>query len=143
MRATRVGFGGTGRSLRRASESKPAPKPFGPNAEWVLDAALSKAKLEDKRVLVCLGGPGCEMCRVLEQFLKSNDRLFKGEYVIAKIDRSGMEMGEAVATRLRKGREDGDPWMVILDADGARQIDSQVIFLRDSALPSELYGESL
>jgi hypothetical protein len=97
---------------------------FGPSAEWIVDAALAKAKLQDKRVLVCLGSPPCSACRVLAQFLKSRSQLFEDDYVIAMVDPYDMEMGRAVEHGLRKGRDDGDPWMVILDADGRELISS-------------------
>jgi hypothetical protein len=103
-------------------EAKPTATWFGPSAEWILDAALAKAKLQDKRVLVCLGSPPCSACRVLAQFLESHSRLFEDDYVIAEIDPYDMAMGHAVERRLRKGRFSGDPWMAILDADGRELI---------------------
>jgi hypothetical protein len=120
--AFRPAFAGGTVAISQKADS--AAMLFGPSAEWIVDAALAKAKLQDKHVLVCLGSPPCSACRVLAQFLRSHSRLFEDDYVIAMVDPYEMETGRAVERRLRKGRDDGHPWMVILDADGLELISS-------------------
>jgi hypothetical protein len=48
--------------------------------------------------------------------------LLTPDYVVIKIDTDVMEHGAEVAKRLRGDRDNGIPWMVILDADGQELI---------------------
>ncbi len=61
---------------------------------------------------------------MLEKFLQKKREIIALDFVDVKIDLSEMEHGAAVGKRLRKARDGGIPWMVILDADGKELISS-------------------
>jgi len=94
------------------------------DAEDALQEALSTAKADGKNVFVHLGSPSCGWCRVLETFLAAHSELFEDDYVVVKIDIEAMERGATVADRLRKDRDGGIPWIVILNAEGEELITS-------------------
>ena len=96
------------------------------DAEDVLKAGLARAKSEDKLVFLHVGAPTCRWCRVLDRFLEEHDAVLGRDFVDVKVDTARMTNGEAVATRLRKGSQDGGiPWMAILDAQGAEIVNSE------------------
>jgi thioredoxin-related protein len=90
------------------------------DAEKVLADSLSRAKKEEKTVLVHLGAPWCPWCRRLDDFLAQKDiaRILQADIIDLKIDVDRMTNGKDVAKRLRKSEEGGIPWMVLLDAEG-------------------------
>jgi hypothetical protein len=109
------------------AHEKTVAEPTGPNAEEVLKTALETAKYEDKKVLLYIGAPSCKPCRMLGAFFHDNERLFKDDYVVTKIDQADMKMGVALERRLRPERGwmfGGIPWIAILDADGKVLISS-------------------
>ena len=55
---------------------------------------------------------------MLEKFLESNHKFFAHDYEVIKIDQENMLNGVALEDRLRRGRQTGLPWIVILDSDG-------------------------
>jgi hypothetical protein len=87
------------------------------NARELLDAALAKAKKENKRVFVQTGGPGCGPCVILASFLEKHEALIKKDYVNIKLD-TRMESFMEVYEKLTAGEARGAPWMTILSADG-------------------------
>lgn len=61
---------------------------------------------------------------MLEKFLQEKTNRLDADFVIVKIDLSETENGEEVGKRLRKSRDGGIPWMVILGADGEEILSS-------------------
>jgi AmiR/NasT family two-component response regulator len=55
---------------------------------------------------------------VLEKFLESQKTFFSLDYEVLKIDEEQTMRGAELANKLRRGRETGVPWIVILDAHG-------------------------
>ena len=92
------------------------PEPI--DAENVLASALRQATAEDKRLLVHVGTPYCGWCKVLTRFLDEHEAVLSRDYIDVKLDTMRMEHGEEVAARFLPAKEDGVPWMVILDASG-------------------------
>jgi hypothetical protein len=90
--------------------------PLG-NARELLDAALVKAKEQDKRVFVQVNGVGCRPCVLLADFLDKHRSVIEKDYVNFKLDWR-MEGFEEVNRLLTEGVARGVPWMTILNADG-------------------------
>lgn len=88
-----------------------------PNARRLLDEALAEAARDDKRVLVQVGGPGCGWCVVLARYLDQQKHRISKDYIHLKLD-SRMPEAKEVIGELRKSKELGIPWMIILAADG-------------------------
>ncbi len=108
----------TRKLLREFLTSRRAPLP---DARKQYDAALAEALQSDKRVLVQVSGPGCPPCVLLSRYLDGKHDLVAKDYVYLKLD-SRMPNGPELIAELRKGREGGIPWMVILVADGQELI---------------------
>lgn len=94
-----------------------------PNARKLLADSLAKAKREDKRLLIQVGGPGCSWCVVLARYLDEQKSLVEKDYLHLKID-TRMPEAEEVIDELREKKDGGVPWMTILDADGKTLITS-------------------
>lgn len=94
-----------------------------PDARKKYEAALAQAKQEDKRVLVQVSGPGCAPCVLLSRYLDGKSELVAKDYVYLKLD-SRMPSGPELIAELRKEREGGIPWMVVLTADGVELVSS-------------------
>jgi thiol-disulfide isomerase/thioredoxin len=94
------------------------------DAEKVFQAALARAKSDDKLVFVHVGAPTCGWCRVLDSFLEQNEAVLGLDFVDAKIDTDRMTGGASVAERLRKDKAGGIPWFAILDAEGTKLANS-------------------
>jgi thioredoxin family protein len=92
-----------------------------PDARKKYKAALAQAEQEEKRVLVQVSGPGCAPCVLLSRYLDGKSELVAKDYVYLKLD-SRMPNGPDLIAELRKEREGGIPWMVILTADGTELI---------------------
>ena len=92
-----------------------------PDARKAYEAALAQAEQEDKRVLVQVSGPGCAPCVLLSRYLDGKSELVAKDYVYLKLD-SRMPGGRELIAELRKDREGGIPWMVVLAADGTELI---------------------
>ncbi len=88
------------------------------------DAALARAKAEDKRVFLHFGAPWCGWCHKLEGWMAQPEvaALLGKEFVDLKIDTDRMVGGGDMmkALRLAAGLKDngGIPWMVFFDASG-------------------------
>lgn len=100
------------------------------DAELVLDRALERARLEDKRVLLVIGTTKCLPCRQLEEYLDETSPILAKYFVIEKMNLDVLRNGEAVHLRYREHpknlpfRQDGGPagmhipWIVVLDERG-------------------------
>ena len=87
------------------------------NAERILEGAQALAKSRNQKLLVKIGATWCPACNILSDVLAENESFFAGHFVIVKID-TDTDGGAIVAERLRKGRGNMIPWMVILDEEG-------------------------
>ncbi len=86
------------------------------NAKETLQAALSQASREDKRVLVQMGGPNCAPCIMLTRYLDSQSELMSKDFIRVKLDNRMPHSAELSAEFV-----DGVgviPWMAILSSDG-------------------------
>jgi thioredoxin-related protein len=89
-------------------------------AEQVLAAGLTRARAEDKRVLLRLGAPRCPWCRRLDEVLLRAEiaEVLGADYVDVRIDVDRMVGGKQLAERLRATPQGGIPWCAVLDGDG-------------------------
>lgn len=92
------------------------PEPV--NAENLLSEALRQAAANDKRVLLHVGTPYCGWCKVLTRFLSEHDSILSRDFIDLKLDTLRMQHGAEVAARFLPGKEDGVPWIAILDGSG-------------------------
>lgn len=93
------------------------------DAKAQIEAALARAKKENRRVLVQWGGNWCPWCIVLHDLFKSNKAIAKTlqyEYDVVYVD-AGKPAGKNVDLAKTYGADlaaNGYPFLTILDADG-------------------------
>lgn len=94
-------------------------------ASSVLENALSTARTENKRVFLHFGAPWCGWCHKLEAWMAKPEvaALLAKDFVDLKIDTDRMTGGQELLTKFNP-KPGGIPWIIILNADGSRVIDS-------------------
>jgi thiol-disulfide isomerase/thioredoxin len=83
-------------------------------ARGLLDAALTKAKRDNKRVLVVWGGANCAKCQpLIDLFFADRDirKLLKWEYLLVPVDGTNRELAQTYGVTFN-----GIPWLTILDS---------------------------
>jgi thiol-disulfide isomerase/thioredoxin len=104
-------------------------------AQDLYDAALARAKAEDRRVFLHFGAPWCVWCRRLEAWMASADvaPILSKAFIDLKIDTErtigGSEMLTATLARgsaAKSGAKPGGgiPWFAFLDSSGSLLADS-------------------
>jgi thioredoxin-related protein len=90
-----------------------------PPAQSVLDAAIARARSEDKRVFLHFGAPWCGWCHKLDDFLAMPEvaKIIGVDFVDVKIDVDRMEGGKELMAKYNES-PGGIPWFVFLDAQG-------------------------
>lgn len=97
------------------------------DAELILNHALTKARLEDKRVLLVIGTTHCLPCRQLDALFDDISQTLTKHFIVAKINDDVMRHGESVHMRFRTVDDRRGmyvPWMVVLDDSGEPLITS-------------------
>jgi hypothetical protein len=92
-------------------------------------AALARAKAEQKLVLLHAGAPWCGWCHRLEDWMAKPDvaALLAKDFVDLKIDQDRMTGGkQMIADEFARAqvKEQGIPWLVILDAEDKQLVHS-------------------
>jgi thioredoxin-related protein len=90
------------------------------DAGKALEAALARAKAEDKRVFLHFGAPWCGWCHKLDDFLARKDiaPLIGRDFIDLKVDLDRMKGARDVFQHYNPNQGGGIPWFVFLDADG-------------------------
>ncbi len=88
------------------------------DARDLLEKALSKATVENKRILVQETATWCGPCHLFSRLLQAN-RQWEKDYVWVKMDHRWTGALE-IMKELREGADGGIPWFVILDASGKK-----------------------
>lgn len=100
-------------------------KPYNPdaNAKQDLQKAIAQAKLENKHVLITIGGNWCPWCRLLDGYVKENvpvKKYIQEKYVTLKINYSKEQKNMGVMQQLEFPNRFGFPVMVVLNEKGER-----------------------
>jgi thiol:disulfide interchange protein len=94
--------------------------PDGARAASDLQAALTEAAQQHKRVILDFGGNWCSDCRILEIYFHdpSNLRLLNANYVLVPINIGQYDENTDMAARYGIPLTKGVPALVVLDAQG-------------------------
>ncbi|GAA5505025.1 carboxypeptidase regulatory-like domain-containing protein [Novipirellula caenicola] len=111
------------------------------DAQELLDAALAKAKTENKRVIVQETATWCGPCHRLSGFLAEN-REWEEDYILVKMDHRWNGAYELMK-EMRDGAKGGIPWYAILDASGKMLVTSNDTQTGENiGFPSSQQGQS-
>lgn len=99
------------------------------DAQVVLQAALSRAASEDKKVFLTFGAPWCGWCHKLEDFLARPEIgvILTRDFVVLKVDVDRMTSGKDVMKKYRPEEPGGIPWFTVLDAKGDKLATSDLL----------------
>jgi thioredoxin-related protein len=102
---------------------KPDPGPYNEKADAKADvqAALKRAKKENRRVLLQWGGNWCSWCLLLHKKFTTDAGLRRKllyEFVVVHIDIGRMDRNLDLVKQYRARLGEGVPYLTILDADG-------------------------
>ena len=110
------------------------------DARDLLEKALSKATVENKRILLQETATWCGPCHLFSRLLQAN-RQWEKDYVWVKMDHRWTGALE-IMKELREGAAGGIPWFVILDASGKKLATSNLPDSgRNIGFPSEDEGQ--
>lgn len=93
------------------------------NAIEVISNAVDKAKLENKHVLIQIGGNWCPWCIKLHNFIKeheSTDSLIQTDYIFIRVNYSKENKNLKIMEMLEYPQRFGFPVLIILNGDGQR-----------------------
>jgi len=99
------------------------------DARVVVQAALSRASSEDKKVFLTFGAPWCGWCHKLEDFLARPEisAILARDFVVLKVDVDRMTSGKDVMKKYRPDESGGIPWFTVLDAKGDKLATSDLL----------------
>jgi len=99
------------------------------DARVVVQAALSRAASEDKKVFLSFGAPWCGWCHKLEDFLARREisAILDRDFVVLKVDVDRMTSGKDVMKKYRPDESGGIPWFTVLDAKGEKLATSDLL----------------
>ena len=98
------------------------------NGMQAVDAAIARAQIEHKRVMVVFGANWCPWCHRLNQAFQSDPALLQyldRDYILVKIDvnaKSGTQRNRDVVLRFDTATRAGLPAIVVLDETGRRLV---------------------
>ena len=84
-----------------------------------IDSAIVKARKENKRIILDVGGEWCPWCKKLDQFFIDNKDcadILRKKFVVVKVNFSQENKNERVLSRYPK--INGYPHLFVLDKDG-------------------------
>jgi len=114
-----------------AQLSVPLPFPYDVSADAGrdVDAALAKARIEHKLVLIDLGGNWCGDCRVLSGLMQLPEmqRFIEAHYVVVNVDVGRFNRNLEIPGRWNAAQDmklGGVPALLVVDPDTDKLIDS-------------------
>lgn len=104
-----------------AAFAQPAREKFDPKRDAHEDvaAAVARARVEGKLVIVDVGGEWCSWCHVMDRFIESNPDLraaINADFVWIKVNYSPANKNEGLLSKWPKVA--GYPHLFVLDASG-------------------------
>lgn len=107
-------------TLGSALSAPPEIYPDPAQAHADLAAALKKAAVQHKRVLLDFGGNWCPDCRILDAYLHdpANRPLLESNFVLVHVNIGHMDANQDLAERYGVPLHKGVPAMAVLDAHG-------------------------
>ena len=93
------------------------------DAEQQINIAVSKAKAENKNVLIQLGGNWCSWCKKFYNLINTDkkiDSIIKSDYVFILVNWSKDNKNPEIMKRLEYPQRFGFPVLVVLNSDGKR-----------------------
>jgi thiol:disulfide interchange protein len=112
----------------------------GADAHQQIERAVEKAGLENKHVLIQVGGNWCSWCRKLHAFIaehESIDSLIHADYVLIRVNFSKENKNMDVMQDLEYPNRFGFPVLVVLNSEGRKIHTQQTDFLEDNDTFSE------
>lgn len=109
------------------------------DAEKEVAAAIGKARMEKKQVMLMIGGNWCRWCRMFEKFRNTNaavDSTSREDYVWLHVNYSKENKNAALLQSLSFPQRFGFPVFVVLDENG------KVLHTQNSAYLEEKEGYS-
>ena len=105
-----------------AQDSVKIYNPFA-DAKQELNLAIRQANIENKHVLVQIGGNWCPWCIRLHHFFETNravDSILKADYILVRINYSKENKNQDIMAMLGYPQRFGFPVLVVLDEKGNR-----------------------
>ena len=104
------------------------------DAPAAVEAALAKAKVDGKRVLIDFGADWCPDCHVLDSYFEDPraKAILDASYHVVRIDVGNFDNNLETATKYGNVIGVGIPSVVILDGDGKKLVDTAGGELADS-----------
>lgn len=93
------------------------------NAIEVISNAVDQAKMENKHVLIQVGGNWCTWCIKLHNFIKEHepiDSIIKADYILIRVNYSKKNKNLEIMEMMEYPQRFGFPVLVILNGDGQR-----------------------
>ncbi len=114
---------------------------YNPNANAVkdIDSLIKIAKVENKQILIQVGGNWCSWCIKMHQFIDANGdikRVIKMDYLVYKLNYSKENTNDLLMAKYKHPERFGFPVFLIIDKDG------NLIHTQDSSLLEEKEGYS-
>lgn len=114
--------------------------PLPVDARQLLDDALTRAKAENKRIIVQETATWCGPCHMLARFLRDHRMIWETDYIWVKMDHRHTGAIE-VMKEVRNGADGGIPWFAILDESGSVMATSNHLKSKENiGFPSEKEG---
>ena len=116
------------KKVQSSNTPKPRKEIYDPtaNAKQVIADAISKAKKEDKNILVIWGGNWCGWCHILNDLFENNNEIntvLNEKYIRVPIDsRINKRLIEEM-----KVQTEGVPYLTLLDANGKKIKDQSTV----------------
>jgi len=95
------------------------------DAKAQLQAALTKAEAQNKRVFLTFETPSCEVCKQLESRLISTEvhPLLEKEFVFCSVDLERSIGAKELLAKQSGGTEEATPWYAVIHPDGSTVVD--------------------